>query len=103
MIKKDSTTSIRKHANKVYKKTVGTAIKQDLKLKSFARTPPNFLSMNMKEKRLKRKKNTKKIVKKIFSILAFKFMATIKPRLDYAIWSVLEKKKCNFQSKYWFA
>ena len=43
-IKKDPTNFIKKHTNelKVHAKTVRTAIKQDLKLKSFARTSKYF-------------------------------------------------------------
>ena len=66
--KKDPTTSIRKHAYelKIHEKTGRTAIKPDLKLKLFARTPQNFLSMKMKEKRLMKCKKHQNFVRKIF-------------------------------------
>ena len=94
VIKKDPTTSIRKHANelKVHEKTVRTAIKRDLKVKSFARTRRHFLSMKLKEKRFTRRK------KNIRILLVLDLNS-----LNYAIWGVLENNKCNFLSKYCFA
>ena len=80
--KKDATTSIRKHSNevKVHKKTMWIAIQTDLKLKSFGRTLLDFLSTKIKEKKAhKVQKKGNFVSRNCFSILAFKFMASIKP------------------------
>ena len=52
-----------KHANelKVHEKNVRTAIKQDLKIKSFARTPRDFLSTKMMHEIQKNKTFVRKI------------------------------------------
>ena len=65
---KDPKTSIRKLADelKVHEKTVRTVFKQDLKLKSFARSTREFLSTKMKEKWFTRCKKTQKFDRKIF-------------------------------------
>ena len=73
VVKKDPAMPIRKHDNelKVHEKTVRTTIKQGLKWKSLARTLQHFLSTKMKEKWLKRCKNLKHFVKKIFLYFGF--------------------------------
>ena len=108
---KDSTTSIRKHGNglKDHEKTVRTAIKEDLKLKSHARTPDIFLSKKKKKKRSwSAKKTKKKVFREIFSVF---WPSNLWPQsspdlnlLDYALWGYFRKQnRYNFLSKYWFA
>ena len=74
-IKKNFTTSIRKHANELkdLDKTVRIAFKQDLKLKLLARISQHFLSMKMKRKKAhkvqkQKKKKTQKFFQENFSL-----------------------------------
>ena len=83
---KDGKTSIRKHTDKlkVPEKTMRTAIKQDLKWKLFAKTL-TFFEFKAERKKAHEvqpppKKKHKFWQENFFSILALKFMASIKSR-----------------------
>ena len=109
---KDPTTLVRKQANelKVHERTVRTAIKQDLKLKLFARTPRLFFEYEDEWKKAyevkkNKKKKHKNLARKFFLYFGLYLWSPSSPdlnSLDYAIWGVSENKSIVI-SKHGFA